>query len=581
MKYFPNRDYHIKNISQAKIAFSFLYSTVQYKLRVSGGKSGNQFIFPTVKSINRLIEDKKNSKEYRDELVELVNTIDKLDIKPDVITPLTSVELVNLRPYQVEDVKTLNQLVNSANFSEQRTGKTPTALMLANHLNLPTLIVCPPSLSLLSWKPQIEKWINQTPLTLFKTKITKGVIKHIAMSKKERYETYCEFFKSNKAQFLIVSKDTWKTDYEMVIDTISNFMLIVDEAHFLKAYKSKTKTTQQAKSVILTSQKATRTLLLTGTPTTNHPSDIFGILHTLNPKRFKSYYDFVDYFWGFDNWKNPKQRYRFSEFEEEISDITKKYSVMHKQREIMKWLPEVQREVVRLPMKSIQAKQYAEMFIYFENDEEMTQNILTQIIKLRQLSNGVAHSVEKSWNGVPKINSNKIEWLLNYIKENPNDKIMVLTNYSNKTIPLITQELAEFSPQVIVGSTPQNDRLNIVESIQNGNERILVANIACLKEGITLDKLDTIIFFDRSFSPSDNSQVEARFMPTTEGELRDKQKLIIDLVSLCPVDITSAELKSVRSRLEHTLTDEKILELLNQKIDITEYINNLGRKKEK
>jgi SNF2 family DNA or RNA helicase len=62
-----------------------------------------------------------------------------------------------------------------------------------------------------------------------------------------------------------------------------DYCVIIDEAHFLRNHK-----TQQSKSIYACSN-APYKLVLTGTPTVNHQSDIFGILKFLQPSTYKSY----------------------------------------------------------------------------------------------------------------------------------------------------------------------------------------------------------------------------------------------------------------------------------------------------
>jgi SNF2 family DNA or RNA helicase len=81
----------------------------------------------------------------------------------------------------------------------------------------------------------------------------------------------------------------------------------------------------------------------------------------------------------------------------------------------------------------------------------------------------------------------------------------------------------------------------------------LLCNIQSAGVGLNLSRAETIIFADRSYSPADNEQAEARFLPTTNSE-SSHIRLVIDLV--CQGTI-----------------DEKILQLLKKKEDIIKVIN--------
>lgn len=488
----------------------------------------------------------------------------------------TSVDnTLSLREYQIEDLKFLSASSSAANFSEQRTGKTPTTLLTIKNLGLKTIVICPASLSLLSWQPQVQKWLGIEPIILFKNSTSKkGLTTYKPLNKTERIEVYNKFFFSDNSDVLIVSKDTWKQDFNDIdlSKCVGKYIVAVDEAHILKAHKSTSKTTKQVKGILALAKYASYKYALSGTPASNHPSDVYGILHFLDPKRFTSWYQFVDYFWGFDYFRNPKPHFRDwykgeSQLREWLVNCVAQYSVMHKQKEVMQWLPDKIYEKVNLPMLPKQAQMYYEIMIYMQYEGELTQSILTQLHWLRQTANYGAGQ------------SNKIEWIVEYIKENPDEKLLILSNYSNGTLPFVEESFIQngFSYAKVVGAVSQGERQQIISDIQSNKVQHLIANITCLKEGIQLDSIDTVIFMDRAFSPSDNEQVEARFMPPTLDGLRGVPKKIIDLISESPVDVSIFKGTPIYKRLKNTLTDKKIIKLIENKVDITQYLNTLGK----
>ena len=70
---------------------------------------------------------------------------------------------------------------------------------------------------------------------------------------------------------------------------------------------------------------------------------------------------------------------------------------------------------------------------------------------------------------------------------------------------------------------------------------------------MNLSRANTIIFADRSYSPADNEQAEARFLPTTDQE-NQSIRLVIDLV--CQGTI-----------------DEQILNILKRKENLIKVLN--------
>lgn len=465
-----------------------------------------------------------------------------------------------LRDYQKDDLKKLINLKRGCNFSEQRTGKTPTTILLCENLGKKTLVIAPPSLILMTWIPQIKEWTNKEAITT--AKIVKNTYK--PLNKTERIELYNNFFTSDNSDYLIVSKDTWKMDLEMIDKNIlKDFILIVDEAHYLKGLKTGSRSTKQGEKVLETSILADRVYLLTGTPIINYPSDIFGILRVLKPTYFQNWPQFIFYFWDFDAYNNPLKFYRKPNFEKIIINFLEPLQVMHKQRDVMNWLPETQKDIVLLPMLPKQEKEYIQTCKAFHWSNAAKDEILGLLQKIRPISNGIFEH--------EKYISNKIEWLKSYLDDAwDNEKTLILSNFSNKTLSYLQNEIKKHDPLLIVGSTPQQKRLEIINKIQKNKEsKILIANIKCIKEGITLDKIDTLIFIDRSWSPADNEQAIMRFLPTTSADIRDRNKQIIDLVSF------TKEVKNTFLNINFGSIDEYVVDTLYLKKELSVNINNM------
>jgi SNF2 family DNA or RNA helicase len=107
---------------------------------------------------------------------------------------------------------------------------------------------------------------------------------------------------------------------------------------------------------------------------------------------------------------------------------------------------------------------------------------------------------------------------------------------------------------LITGKTNYQQREKYIQKFQRKELDTLLCNIQSAGVGLNLSRAETIIFADRSYSPADNEQAEARFLPPIDSGL-SHIRLVIDLV--CQGTI-----------------DEKILQLLKKKEDIIKIINN-------
>jgi SNF2 family DNA or RNA helicase len=179
------------------------------------------------------------------------------------MTPLESLPKYSLlRPYQVEDINKLLRYRCSACFNEQRTGKTPIAISVMEAQQLDKiLIVCPASM-IYPWRDAYKFWTDKDALVCVGT----------PQKRLKIIDTW-------EHGPLIISygclKETIRTG-GMLDDVIRKKpdACIADEAHHFKC-----PTTATAKAMYKLANVCKYRLALTGTPATNKPVDIFGILH--------------------------------------------------------------------------------------------------------------------------------------------------------------------------------------------------------------------------------------------------------------------------------------------------------------
>ena len=438
----------------------------------------------------------------------------------------------DLRPYQQEDLEILLQLEAGGIFNEPRTGKTPLAIRLMKRIGgKRNLVVCPASLTL-NWKKEIETWWPEVDVHVIEGPFPK------------RYPMYKQY------GVVIVSKDTWKRDVEEH-DDLKWDTCFVDEAHFLRNYN-----TAQSKAVFKI--KADRRYAITGTPTVNHPSDIWGILHFLYPKAYPSYWQFTTRY--FDTWQSmysqgleigkPKKHR-----EQELKEIVGLLSVQRKRAEVMPWLPKKQYSRLPVKMEGKQLKLYNEMkqfFVAYDEDtgtELDTQNIIAQLIRMRQLCLD-PRLVGFDVRGV------KTDVLLDYL-ENHREPVVVMSMFTSY-LKLIATDIEKRGRKVgfLHGEMSSSQKQDTVQAFQSGRIDVLLGNIIAAGTGHTLDRSNTVIFLDRAWTPTENDQAEDRVCPTSEE--RNHAHLVIDLECVGSVD-------------------ERINRILKSKRTLTDFINEGGR----
>lgn len=439
----------------------------------------------------------------------------------------TPKRLEGLRPYQKSDVHFIAQLLNVGIFSEQRTGKSVVTLKAIESEGWEkVIIVCPASL-VLNWKREVETWTQYEPLLL------KG-------GKKQRLEKYNDF---STQKVLIISYETLRNDIEHLLKIKDKFCLVADEVHRIRNYKS-----LQSKALFSLGRLAYKRLALTGTPSVNEGSDVFGILHFLYPEKFPSYWQFVERY--FKIWKAPwgAREVKGYKRKEELQEILDVISVQRKRSEVMSWIPKKVYQTIEVEMDAKQSKVYKDMLDTFIVEEEGeikvdAPSVLAQLTRLRQL----CLSPDLLGLNAP---SAKEKALMEWLDDNPNESVVVFSNFTS-----YLKRLSEKIEGCVLlhGEMSSEQKQHSVNQIQSGKAKVLLANIISGGTGFTIDKAETVIFLDRDYVPSNNAQAEDRIVPTTEQN--NHSCTIIDIVVADTVD-------------------SKIQKILKDKKSVTEAINN-------
>lgn len=482
--------------------------------------------FPELRSNLNFMEDYKFSKVYVEKILH-----QKEHFKFD--NP-------KLREYQNRDACFLEARGNLNGgclvLNEPRTGKTPTMISVIKALNkVKNLVVCPSSL-VLNWAKEFSVWYPECRVFA------------IAGDKRQRSKTISDFYNalySKKPCVMIISKDTLKIEItaqleDMVVDT-----MIVDEAHFLRNYKTK-------QSEAIFQVQAGIKYALTGTPAVTHGSDVYGLLHFIDPHQFSSYWQFVDRYWQINDngWGKDVGKPKV-EREDELKTLMALNSVQRKRKEVMKWLPDATHQTIPVQLGKKQNKYYEDMFeTFMVEDSELehgvdTMNVLSQLMRLRQIC------LDPRLLGFKEVGA-KTTALLEFA-EGMSDPFVVMTMFSSY-FDLVKPELEKLGKKVAIidGSVSKINRQRIVEKFQRGEIDILLANIIAAGTGLTLDQSDTILFLDKSFSPADNEQAQDRIVPTTKEKYH-------------PINIISLVAEGT--------VDERINEILDRKEDLTKIIN--------
>lgn len=444
---------------------------------------------------------------------------------------------MNLRNYQIEDAQFLASLPYSACFNEQRTGKTPTALetiRLRKLENEKVLIITTAS-SVTQWKDEYERWLKK-PCVL------------CTGTPKQKLKAVEEW-----THGLIISIDSFKETKSSkgLIEPILKKkpkQIILDEAHKIKNPQS-----ANAAALFKTNHIPYR-LALTGTPAQGKPYDIFSILRFLYPSEFRSFWKFLEEYFIIEEQTvyikgKPRTFKTYEKFqpgkEYELQLKLNQISTQRKRKDVMPWLPDKYYEQVKLKPTKEQKRYLQELQDTYKTEDIVTTGTLDRLVRYRQICLDPALLNLKG-------KSPKTEWILQYLKDYPDEHIIIFSKFTSYLCKLAEQLNTTWA--MLIGSTTTAQRGQFVKDFQAKKFKVFLINIDAGKEALTLDAADTTIFTDKYPPIGDIEQAEDRFIASTIDK-KNKAHKIIELM------ITDS-------------FDEQIYILLKQRKSETDVINN-------
>ena len=134
-------------------------------------------------------------------------------------------------------------------------------------------------------------------------------------------------------------------------------------------------------------------------------------------------------------------------------------------------------------------------------------NILKKLLRLTQISSNPKLIIPE-FNEIP-IKFLKLAEIVNNII-NSNEKVIIWSSF-NGNIRTLNKIYAKYGSLMIFGDIPIEERRKVVEKFQSKEEnRVLIANPAAAKEGLTLTAANNAIYIDRNFNLVDYLQSQDR-----------------------------------------------------------------------
>ena len=291
-------------------------------------------------------------------------------------------------------------------------------------------------------------------------------------------------------------------------------LMVIDESS-----KIKNPNANRTKNIHILGELAPYRRILTGTPVTNNPLDVYSQLEFLNKNilGFSSFYSFRNRYCVFHESVQNGRIVKFPKFYTNLAELeqkVKKFSYRVTKDECLD-LPEKVYLKRHCELTKEQKKVYDELKIQamaiIEDESVSFTNKLTEILRLHQLCNGFVMSDDG--NIIEYKNNEKLQNLKDIIEE-CQGKVIIWATYTYN-IKMIEQFLkAEYGSESVVtfyGQDSNEKRIEARESFQNSKKvRFFVGNTQTGGMGLTLTNCNTMVYYNNNYSYELREQSEAR-----------------------------------------------------------------------
>jgi SWI/SNF-related matrix-associated actin-dependent regulator of chromatin subfamily A-like protein 1 len=395
--------------------------------------------------------------------------------------------------HQIDGTTFLRSNERAALFDEQGLGKSKqlidaiAAEVEAGNLR-GALIICPNGLKS-TWSQEIERFSTH------------------------RYAIFGAGRKARRVAFRSLNAAFYVVNYEAVAAEMASLRallrfkpmaLVLDESHRIKTPEARV-----TEAVLELRSDAARRYLLTGTPVANKPEDLWSQILFLDDgellgatlEQFRSRYCTPQ--WGYKN---------IEELRDRLSSLS-----MRRLKEKTIQLPSKKITRMEVELNGRQLAMYDEMrnelalwvkSLTGEDVLKQADAILARLVRLAQLASNPS-LLDASYQEISAKFAALDTLVSNYMCD-PMQKLIVWTSFVDN-IKVLETRYAEHHPVTLYGEMSGQERDEAVRAFRSDDTvRILIANPAAAREGLTLTEANIAIYLDRTFNLVDFLQSQDR-----------------------------------------------------------------------
>lgn len=437
-----------------------------------------------------------------------------------------------------------------AYFMEMGTGKTKVLIdnlaMLYDKGKVNGALIIAP-------KGVVGTWYNNEIPTHLPTHITPEIVLwKSAINKKQQEKLNTLFQLGEDLHILIMNVEAFSTtkgmDFANKFLSAHRTLMAIDESTTIK-----TPTAKRTKNIIKLAAAAKYRRIMTGSPVTKNPLDLYTQCDFLSPwlLDFTSYYAFRNRYAEMKTLHmHGRQIQVVNGFKNlgELSDKLKGFSYRVLKEDCLD-LPDkifIKREISLTPdQRKLYEQMKKEAIAILKGKQSTTVNTLTQLMRLQQITCGHFTADDGATQSIP---NNRITELMDVLEETEG-KAIIWAHYQYDITNIIEAVSKKYGKESIVdyyGLTPQEDRQPNIKRFQDDPKcRFIVGTPSTGGYGITLTAANTVIYYSNGYDLEKRLQSEDRAH-------RIGQKKSVTYVDLMADDTV----------------DEKIVQALRRKINI-------------
>ena len=395
--------------------------------------------------------------------------------------------------YQLAALDAVKDLEYAAIFHEQGLGKTKQLIdAITQEVSQGqlggALVICPNTLKT-TWGEEIERH-SDVRYAIF------------GAGRKARRDA----FRSLRAVFYVINYEAVSAELVSLraLLRFKRMALVLDESHRIKTPGAKV-----TRAVHALRKESAKRYIMTGTPVANKPDDLWSQLFFLDDGESLG-----------ESFEAFKRRYGSADGGYcDVDDIRNRLAsiALRREKEHTVKLPPKTITRVAVTLSGLQRQMYDqlrnELAIWVRNlsgEDVLAQadNILTRLVRLAQLASNPALLDKKYVEKPAKFEA--LDRLIPLYLGDATNKVIIWTSFVEH-IPALIARFASWRPVAIYGDMDGAARDRSVTAFKNDpSVRIMIANPAAAREGLTLTQGRTAVYLDRTFNLVDFLQSQDR-----------------------------------------------------------------------